>query len=116
MEDERTTATVLTLPAQEGGVSPRPLPAGTRRLFPHYDQADLTPERAPALLIARLLEDGDAADLAWLVGGVPGGAARRLARRTRRAAALGPQPRLLGGRARRPAEAVAPVACDLWPL
>lgn len=43
------------------------LPEGTRRLFPAYDEADLTPERAPSLLISRLLEDGDAADLAWLV-------------------------------------------------
>lgn len=43
------------------------LPAGTRRLFPHYEESDLDPRRAPDLLIARLLEDGDAADLAWLV-------------------------------------------------
>ena len=43
------------------------LPAGTRRLFSHYHEADLTPERSPSLLIARLLEDGDAADLAWLL-------------------------------------------------
>ncbi|HEX9943644.1 MAG TPA: hypothetical protein VGG03_16660 [Thermoanaerobaculia bacterium] len=43
------------------------LPAGTRRLFSGYDEADLTPERGGSLLIARLLEDGDAADLAWLL-------------------------------------------------
>lgn len=42
------------------------LPEGTRRLFPHYDEADL--EGGSSMLIARLLEDGDAADLAWLFG------------------------------------------------
>ncbi len=42
------------------------LPEGTRRLFSTYAEADLTLERAGPLLIARLLEDGDAADLAWL--------------------------------------------------
>ena len=40
------------------------LPEGTRRLFPHYDEADL--EGDSSMLIARLLEDGDAADLSWL--------------------------------------------------
>lgn len=47
------------------------LPAGTRRLFPHSAEADLAPERAPSLLISRLLEDGDAADLAWLLQTFP---------------------------------------------
>jgi hypothetical protein len=47
------------------------LPEGTRRLFSHYDEADLTPERGGSLLIARLLEDGDAADLAWLLQTFP---------------------------------------------
>jgi hypothetical protein len=45
------------------------LPAGVRRLFPHYldgEENDLDPRRAPGFLISRLLEDGDAADLAWL--------------------------------------------------
>lgn len=42
------------------------LPEGTRRLFPHYDEAGL--EDGGSMLIARLLEDGDAADLAWLFG------------------------------------------------
>ena len=49
-------------------------PAATRRLFAAWDIAwdeDLTPERAPSLLIARLLEDGDAADLAWLLATFP---------------------------------------------
>jgi hypothetical protein len=36
------------------------VPEGTRRLFPHYDEV------GDSLVIARLLEDGDAADLAWL--------------------------------------------------
>lgn len=47
------------------------LPAGTRRLFAPWAQEDLTRERAPSLLIARLLEDGDAADLAVLWGEFP---------------------------------------------
>lgn len=46
-------------------------PEGTRRLFSHYDEADLTPERGGSLLISRLLEDGDAADLAWLLETFP---------------------------------------------
>ena len=41
------------------------LPEGTRRLFPHYDEV------GDSLVIARLLEDGDAADLAWLFGRFP---------------------------------------------
>jgi hypothetical protein len=52
----------------------QPVPAGTRRLFTAWDIAwdeDLTPERAPALLLARILEDGDAADLAWLLATFP---------------------------------------------
>jgi hypothetical protein len=47
------------------------LPAGTHRLFAAYADEDLTPERGRTLLIARLLEDGDAADLAWLLGTFP---------------------------------------------
>ncbi|HEV8577972.1 MAG TPA: hypothetical protein VGX68_02725 [Thermoanaerobaculia bacterium] len=47
------------------------LPAATRRLFPDCDEADLTPERAGSLLMARVLEDGDAADLAWLLATIP---------------------------------------------
>jgi hypothetical protein len=47
------------------------LPAGARRLFAGYAGEDLTPERAPSLLIYRLLEDGDAADLAWLLATFP---------------------------------------------
>ena len=47
------------------------LPAGARRLFAAYDEADLVPERASSLLLARLLEDGDAADLAWLTATFP---------------------------------------------
>lgn len=42
------------------------LPAGVRRLFPHHAEEDLDPRRAAPFLISRLLEDGDAADLAWL--------------------------------------------------
>lgn len=43
-----------------------PLPPGARRLFSGYAEGDLTVERGGSLLIARLFEDGDAADLAWL--------------------------------------------------
>lgn len=48
-----------------------PPPAGTRRLFPH-DEAPvpLAPEHRSHLL-ARLLEEGDADDLAWLSAHVP---------------------------------------------
>ncbi len=46
------------------------LPAGTRRLFPHYEEVALT-SQGNSLVIARLLEDGDAADLAWLFGRFP---------------------------------------------
>jgi hypothetical protein len=47
------------------------LPAETRRLFSDYDEADLTPGAASSLLISRLLEDGDATDLAWLLQTIP---------------------------------------------
>ena len=47
------------------------LPAGARRLFAGYDEEDLVPESASSLLLARLLEDGDAADLAWLTATFP---------------------------------------------
>ena len=93
-----------------------PLPPDTRRLFSHYDGADLTLERSGSLLIARLLEDGDAADLAWLTSAVPEPAladwfarqgGRQLSRRSRAfwEVALG-----------RPAGPVHPEAASLWPL
>lgn len=47
------------------------LPPGARRLFSGYAEEDLTPERGGFLLIARLLEDGDGADLAWLTSTFP---------------------------------------------
>jgi hypothetical protein len=47
------------------------LPPGTRRLVSGYAEEDLTPERGGSLLISRLLEDGDAEDLAWLLGIFP---------------------------------------------
>jgi hypothetical protein len=43
----------------------RELPAGTRRLFSGYASPPEA-ELPAALLFARLLEDGDPADLAWL--------------------------------------------------
>jgi len=42
------------------------IPAETRRLFPGYDSTLGLP-----FLIARLLEDGDEADLRWLTRNVP---------------------------------------------
>ena len=92
------------------------LPAGAQRLFPHYDAADLTFERARSLLIACLLEDGDAADLAWLLGAVgeaavadwlAGHGGRQLSRRSRAF-----WEKVLG----RPASPVHPQAESLWPL
>lgn len=48
-----------------GGADAGPLPAGVRRLFFAYPEAELT--AATDFLIARLLEEGDSEDLAWLV-------------------------------------------------
>jgi len=45
-----------------------PLPEGAHRLFPDHDPEDLRGEEGRSLLCARLLEDGDSADLRWLVG------------------------------------------------
>ena len=42
------------------------IPTETRRLFPGYDSTPGLP-----FLIARLLEDGDSADLRWLSRSVP---------------------------------------------
>jgi hypothetical protein len=92
------------------------LPAGARRLFSGYDAADLTFERADSLLIARLLEDGDAADLAWLLKTVPETAiaawfsrhgGRQLSMRSRAFWQV-----VLG----HPASPVHPEAASLWPL
>jgi len=47
------------------------LTPGARRLLAHWAEEDLVPERASSLLLARLLEDGDAADLAWLTAAFP---------------------------------------------
>lgn len=92
------------------------LPAGARRLFAGYDPETLDPLADRSLLFARLLEDGDGADLAWLTAQVPeaeiaawlarhGG--RQLSRRSRAfwAAILGVPP-----------GPAAPVGDSLWPL
>ncbi len=92
-----------------------PLPAGARRLFPHHPPEDLTAERAPGLLIPRLLEDGDAADLAWLVAayGEERLAAWLAARGGRQLSARSLAFwALVLGRAAAPAGSAA----DLWPL
>jgi hypothetical protein len=72
---------------------PLQISADTRRLFPGLADADLDPTRGGgSLLIARLLEDGDRHDLAWLCSAVPEAAlgawlerrgARQLSRRSR---------------------------------
>jgi hypothetical protein len=91
------------------------LPAGARRLFPHYEEGDLDLGRAPSLLISRLLEDGDAADLVWLLEAFP---------EPELAAWLARHGRLLSRRSRAfwgvvlgvEAGPVNPVAEALWPL
>ncbi|HEX4964217.1 MAG TPA: hypothetical protein VF173_25560 [Thermoanaerobaculia bacterium] len=45
--------------------------AGARRLFPHYEESDLDLEGSRTLILAGLLEDGDSADLGWLVTALP---------------------------------------------
>jgi len=42
------------------------LPAAARRLFPGYDEPSLEAEPARGLLFARLLEDGEGAEVGWL--------------------------------------------------
>lgn len=87
------------------------LPPETRRLFPGYD-----PDPGLPFVIARLLEDGDEADLRWLTGNVPESelaawlesrGARQLSLRSRAfwEAVLG---RRAGGE--------VPIRRDLWPL
>jgi len=44
------------------------LPENSRRLFAHYDDPGHLVTYAPELVIARLLEEGDRADLQWLTG------------------------------------------------
>jgi hypothetical protein len=90
------------------------VPEGTRRLFPHYDEADLAGDSS--MLIARLLEDGDAADLAWLFGKFP---ETEIADWLSRHGG-----RLLSSRSRafwedvlgRPSGSAHPEAAALWPL
>jgi hypothetical protein len=91
------------------------LPEGTRRLFPHYDEVALTSQEY-SLVIARLLEDGDAADLAWLFGRF---SETEIADWLSRHGG-----RLLSARSRafwedvleRPSEPAHPEAAALWPL
>lgn len=42
------------------------MPATTRRLFAHYDLSSSFVDDAPGLVIGRVLEEGDTADLRWL--------------------------------------------------
>ena len=92
------------------------LPAATQRLFSGYGAADLSREGSASLVIARLLEDGDATDLAWLLRTIPEPAladwlarhgGRQLSRRSRAFWEV-----VLG----RPAAQPPPEAMALWPL
>jgi len=44
--------------------------AGARRLFPHYGEDELDLQHSRSLILSRLLENGDGADLAWLTANV----------------------------------------------
>ena len=46
------------------------IPTETLRLFAHYDQEALGTDEASDFVVLRLAEEGDRADLAWLVGRV----------------------------------------------
>lgn len=47
------------------------LPPAARRLFPHLPADAPDPDRHRPFLLARLLEEGDSADLRWLTGHLP---------------------------------------------
>jgi len=90
------------------------VPLETRRLFPGYADADLA--AGLPFLIARLLEDGDEADLRWLTRNLPetdlaawleqsGGRQLSVRSRVFWEAVLG-----------RPAGGEVPIRKDLWPL
>ena len=93
------------------------IPSETRRLFPGYANAANT-DLAEGLpfLIARLLEDGDEADLRWLTRNVPEtGLARWLEQRGGRQLSIRSRAfweAVLG----RPAGGEASIRNDLWPL
>jgi hypothetical protein len=61
-------------------VSTSEAPAGTARLFPHLTGGVPLASGSHAFLIARLLEEGDSADLAWLTSVVPLGELREWVR------------------------------------
>lgn len=91
------------------------LPTGALRLFPHHPEPP-DPDEHPDFVIERLLDEGDSADLAWLVGrfGEPrlrawmaAHGVRRLSSRSRAlwSLALGVEP-----------APAPPAAGELWPL
>ncbi len=92
------------------------LPDSSLRLFPHHGREPLAGGEAQALVIGRMLEEGDSTDLRWLVQSVPeqrlaawlgerGG--RQLSRRSRAFWQV-----ILGRQAAPPSE----TAELLWPL
>ena len=97
----------------------RALPPATLRLFDGYDPAMLHDPASREFVIGRLLEEGDAADLAWLgnqvdrealAGWVRRRGARQLSRRSRlfwrQVLELGPEPADESVRTRE----------EIWPL
>ena len=92
----------------------RALPAGALRLFPHHPEPP-DPDEHADFVIERLLDEGDSADLAWLVERVgeprlrawlAAHGARRLSRRSRALWSL-----TLGVELAPPTPSL-----DLWPL
>jgi hypothetical protein len=47
------------------------LPRNALRLFAHYEDAEQLSTGSPGLVMARLLEEGDASDLQWLTRTYP---------------------------------------------
>ena len=92
------------------------LPAAVRERFSGYDDAELSAATHRDFLIARLMEEGDGAELRWLVRTFGRDAlASLLARRGGRALSRRSRAfweRLLGVRSAAP----HPLAHELWPL
>lgn len=95
---------------------PADVPAATRRLFPHTPLTDADLAEPGSFVLARVLEDGDSRDLAWLVATVgEEGLARWLAERGGRQ--LSRRSRAFWRRVLTTEPATPhPLAEELWPL